>query len=1499
MGSNARAVADENIRDERISHDLSLTENARHSVVDNMLMSLNPDQPKLFSPPKDRPTFSSGSESTAPPRSAPRHLPSSSFGSELSFPSDDSPQRFSTFVTRGRRSNSSSNFQPGLSRINSVHAEGEPPNSTNAKSHTPSEVSSGRLERPARTGRRSGKSSGSSSVDLGYMGQQRIPHGHTRRSASFDLGDRARALHSASSSTTYPPLPSNLSQPIPYDDLEAAPTPTVPGGPRKDRTTLFPPQTTSSTPSLQRKISNKSMRSQVTKRKKNENFGDPPIPPPANTFVAGSKRASKQLNPPPGFLRSRNVSPVRLHSEPLMAHRLETNASTKDATTNRPGFFRRVFGSSRNDMHILQPQPPKPTTRASSREGFASTHRMGKPTPMDESSHHAHEAVQPALVKKPSSFFRRRKKSVSEQMPPPMLPLHLNSGHPPAVDTAQRSPTSSLRQVMNPYLDNPMRSDARQFAGTLRHANIPSQTHTLQAKGTTDSARQDHDPRQDAGFNHPLRQTQDPPSSGREMPLERARLNPNDPYSSKLHDKSFFYDDSSNETKILGPADDVELSRNDTVRLDQAPTSNPVNTRPRKENESRPPKSARGREPTYERPSERQVDSPRHRDVLAARNDNLPQSPHLNAETKQWLTSSQVKPGLPSPTASAKDAERVWLQPETSDKDINNNQDMSFPLETSEVSPISEYHSANSTAYPLKTKDDMNFPEPTAEDVTHKLSVDIDHTHPSESDRVQAKQLFDGDETLAAKPAAWLGEPDPARTRVRQAYMELFDWQNLTILAALRSLCGKLYLKGEAQQVDRVLDAFSTRWCACNPNHGFKATDVVHTICYSVLLLNTDLHQEEIEQKMTRTQFLRNILPTVRRVVTDAAPDAFVNPRASTLPPPRSWVDSSKTSVKTPTSYEAPEAKRSFEGQRPIYRLSQRPSDQTAYTSTIPHTPIDLSSSMGDYGPLVKTPFHGKLSTWENQVEIVLKDFYNSIRQQPLPLFEKESKEAAPQTPQTSNSLSAMTNSMLRRTPSMLSKAGSENISYSRGRSNDGRLGTGRWQPKNRSRPRLYPASSVATSRRSSLDEQSSVTSPSVTSAWSKFSSLGKTQTSLSVDSFASNFPHGVYHQSIGFANALSQAIIREEGTAGDEQSLHAAPLLEDESLELAGAPWAKEGILKHKHHLESVEKKAKDRNWVESFAVIEKGYMRLFSFSMNAKSLRNKAKSQKAAGGVVGGGNWADSAETLGTFLLRQTIASALPPPGYSKTRPHVWALSLPTGAVHLFQVGTPEIVKEFVTTANYWSARLSKEPMIGGISNIEYGWSDSVINTAIINTEPNMPPSAMGNVGARPSLQSSIRSARSSIDQGAFRPRLPGDKVMINDWTPPQQSMVASVLMEVDQLKGLSTYVKNIEDELEKHNELRAAMLLAVSQHIFRHDICLPRFDSNFYTQFSPRHPNSAKAMANWERKSSYLLREIVKFRTYIDCLEAAQKQKEKIYSERPKVLTAEEPGVSAPDV
>ena len=68
-------------------------------------------------------------------------------------------------------------------------------------------------------------------------------------------------------------------------------------------------------------------------------------------------------------------------------------------------------------------------------------------------------------------------------------------------------------------------------------------------------------------------------------------------------------------------------------------------------------------------------------------------------------------------------------------------------------------------------------------------------------------------------------------------------------------------------------------------------------------------------------------------------------------------------------------------------------------------------------------------------------------------------------------------------------------------------------------------------------------------------------------------------------------------------------------------------------------------------------------------------------------------------------------------------------------------------------------------------------------------------------------------SSQHGGYRMRLPGDKVQISEWSPPTQSMMASQLMEIDQLRELSTYVANVEEELKKHNELRPLMGMAVS--------------------------------------------------------------------------------------
>ncbi|RAL64618.1 hypothetical protein DID88_001651 [Monilinia fructigena] len=1278
-------------------------------------------------------------------------------------PTDDS-SRYSDKISRGRRSNSSSNFQTGLARVNSVRNDiggslrGPPIQHRGGRKNTASSVGSS-----------------ANSFDLGYAqitGSQRWAHGLAGRSSSFDYGSDHQPTSPLSMGRQ---MNMNAPPTSPYD-YDAAPTPTVPGGPRRPRPTSpilvsRPDPTVIDSPmeNLERERSAKSSKSAY----KSRGFTNPA------RHDYGLNDRSKELPPMPAFMKEQ--------SSPSSGGCSKTKDSPQaaqpaiQAPKERPGFFRRVFGSSRNNNVAVPEAPPS----------------HGCTTSAETADHPDVPDLQP-----------------------------------------EASPVSSLRQVMNPYLHSAGRPPIEAHLPTAsldrkindisddlerrRNTNTPSKPASSHAGDSRQPSYSSiKQPRRSASTNLALPGRFDGQArENRETYFHGPTENDRDAKSQLEATKDAPGSTLLPSPVVSGPSPSVVrdmalVAEYERVHSKRSPTASKVS-----------PKL----EPKIVEPP---LDSPQS----AADSKTSQELPRAPAKEEDWVVLTPSKSEFP-------EKDRVWLEPGSSEEDLPSTNALkpkhANPM-TATTSTDTIYKSA--VSLPLLQVEGQEEGPPSSpplmsdtEDIVafeYPDSEGIEDMQPTEEDQLRAQKIYDGNEDFIQKEkaTAWMGDEGVDRARTLKAYMSLYDFTNLNILASMRVICGRLVLKGESQQVDRILEAFSKRWCQSNPNHGFKTIDAVHTICYSVLLLNTDLHLADIEQKMTRSQFIKNTMPTIRRSVAESAHD--IN-------------DENSDTI----SIEVCE--------RPSWRSSFKPAPRQDPDNPNAPTPLDYDTPMDDCGPLVKAPFRGTLRTWEVQVEIVLKDFYNSIRNDRLPLFGAVDRSQMPAS--SSNTLSVFTNGMLRRSPSVLSKAPSESASYIRGRTAETVRTNGKWSNKTRSRPRLYPNSGLGSSR-TSLDDQSSMWSPSVSSStWSKYS-LGK-QASMSVDSLGSVF-QGDYQQSIGFANALSQAIIREEtvhssGSRGsDHEELRVAPLLDDESLELAGAPWAKEGMVKHKHHLEALDKKAKDRNWNETFAVIEKGYMSLFSFS--TKSVRHKAKG-KASGEVFGGGNWQENAENLGSFLLRQTIASALPSPGYSKARPHVWALSLPTGAVHLFQVGTADIVKEFVTTANYWSARLSNHPLIGGISNIEYGWSDDIVNNALvtaINEQNNRPSTS----GARPSMQSSLRSSLDHGYGGGIRSRLPGDRIIINDWSPPIQSMRASNLMETDQLRTLKAYVQSIEEELRKHNLLRNPMLLA----------------------YTPRHPNAQKAMANWEKKSSYLLREIVKFTTYIDSLHAAETGRQRIYAER----------------
>ncbi|KAI8641190.1 hypothetical protein BD408DRAFT_346530 [Parasitella parasitica] len=98
--------------------------------------------------------------------------------------------------------------------------------------------------------------------------------------------------------------------------------------------------------------------------------------------------------------------------------------------------------------------------------------------------------------------------------------------------------------------------------------------------------------------------------------------------------------------------------------------------------------------------------------------------------------------------------------------------------------------------------------------------------------------------------------------------MNNFDFANQRLDNAFRTLCSKLYLKAESQQLDRIIEAFAKRYYECNPETMLHCFDVVYAVAYSLLLLNTDLHVvNDWTNKMTRSSFVKNTMETVQSLV--------------------------------------------------------------------------------------------------------------------------------------------------------------------------------------------------------------------------------------------------------------------------------------------------------------------------------------------------------------------------------------------------------------------------------------------------------------------------------------------------------------------------------------------------------------------------------------------------------------------------------------------------------
>ena len=95
----------------------------------------------------------------------------------------------------------------------------------------------------------------------------------------------------------------------------------------------------------------------------------------------------------------------------------------------------------------------------------------------------------------------------------------------------------------------------------------------------------------------------------------------------------------------------------------------------------------------------------------------------------------------------------------------------------------------------------------------------------------------------------------PFNIKVLTYFINSFDFSNHNILDAMRVLFYELPLSGEAQVIDRVVQTFGEKFHRQNP-HELKNPDFCYYLAFSILQLNTDLHRDEVENKMTLKQFI-------------------------------------------------------------------------------------------------------------------------------------------------------------------------------------------------------------------------------------------------------------------------------------------------------------------------------------------------------------------------------------------------------------------------------------------------------------------------------------------------------------------------------------------------------------------------------------------------------------------------------------------------------------------
>ena len=100
----------------------------------------------------------------------------------------------------------------------------------------------------------------------------------------------------------------------------------------------------------------------------------------------------------------------------------------------------------------------------------------------------------------------------------------------------------------------------------------------------------------------------------------------------------------------------------------------------------------------------------------------------------------------------------------------------------------------------------------------------------------------------------YISEPEdkkPFNKLVLLSYVKQFNFKNVHFVEGIRVFLESFRLPGESQKIDRLMEAWAGSWYAANPSAHeiLKNVDVAYVLAFGIIMLNTDLHNDQVQKK--------------------------------------------------------------------------------------------------------------------------------------------------------------------------------------------------------------------------------------------------------------------------------------------------------------------------------------------------------------------------------------------------------------------------------------------------------------------------------------------------------------------------------------------------------------------------------------------------------------------------------------------------------------------------